>query len=292
MAHIIITESSKKHLIHRATERFKKNAKLASLHIERIKFILETESPDDWRFTRSPVAKFLIYDSQTGFRILGRTYRDIGSDIITKLEEPEFNEQKTKECADAYLNILKKPDAKIVHELKTIYRAGQEISDIKHIYWNERRILSHIIPIDVRRIATRPNAIIDDHQLWVRQEELLNISDADHEYLLFECLTCHGIDKSFVRVYIHDIHGNIKHDESQDFSVYAEPRLLVRHRVPDDFRTATYWNLPTYLDACYLDLDYKRRAFPARVTDKEALLLLRIEMINTKVKEKLAWIER
>ena len=285
MAHIIITDNNRKHLIRRASERFKKNVEVASMHIDRIKSVLGNESPDDWRFTRSPVAKFLIYDSQTGFRILGRTYRDVGSEIIAKLEEPEFNEQKVKESADEYLNILKKPDAKIVHELKTIYRAGQEVSDIKHIYWNEQKILSHIIPIDARRIAARPNAIIDDRQLWVRQEELLSISDADHEYLLFECLTCHGIDKSFVRVYIHDIHGNIKHDESQDFSVHAEPYLAVRHRIPDDFRTATYWNLPTYLDACYLDLDYKRRAFPAQITDKEALLLFRIELINARVKE-------
>lgn len=287
MAHIIITDSSRKHLICRAIERFKKNAEVASMHIARIKSVLENESPDDWRFTRSPVAKFLIYDSQTGFRILGRTYRDVGRDLIAKLEEPEFDDYKVKGIADEYLSAIKRPDARIIHELKTIYKAGQDVSELKNTYLDERKSLLHIIPIDVRRMAARPNAVIEGWELWVRQEELLSIGGASYEYLLFERLMRCGIDKSFVKVYIHDVHGNIKHDDSRNFMAHSEPHFAARHRLPNEFRTATYWSLPTYLDACYLDLDFKRRTFPARVTDKEALLLLRIELVNTKVKEKL-----
>lgn len=289
MAHIIVTDNNRKHLISRAEERFRKDPAAASSHISRIISVLEEKAPDDWRFTRSPVAKFLIYDVDTGFRILGRTYRDIGNDLVTKLEVPTLDDQTVNKLADEYLRAIWEPNTRIIHELKTVYKALQDISDLKHTYRAARRDLSHIVPIDAKRIAARPNAIIQDSELWVRQKELLSIEDSKHEYLLFERLTEDGIDKSHVRVYIYDVHGNIRHDGSMDFAVPSSPHTSPSHGLPSGFHTESYWSLPTYLDARYMDLDYKRRAWPANITGKEALLLLRMELINVKVREKLGF---
>ena len=289
MAHVIVTDNNRKHLISRAEERFREDPATASSHISRIISALEKKAPDDWRFTRSPVAKFLIYDAGTGFRILGRTYRDVGHDLVTKLEAPTLDDQTVRKLADEYLCAIGEPNTRIVHELKTVYKALQDISELKHTYRVARRDLPHIIPIDAKRIAARPNAIIQDSELWVRQKELLSIEDSGHEYLLFERLTQAGIDKSHVRVYIYDVHGNIRHDESKDFAVPSNPHTSLSHGLPSGFHTESYWSLPTYLDVCYMDLDYKRRAWPASITDKEALLLLRMELINVKVREKLGF---
>ena len=289
MAHVMVTDGNRKHLILRAKERFRKDPSTASSHISRIISVLEKKAPGDWRFTRSPVAKFLIYDVDTGFRILGRTYRDIGKHLITELEAPTMDDETVKELADEYLRAIWKPNTQIIHELKTVYRALQDISDLKHTYRAVRRDLPHIVPIDAKRIAARPNAIIEDSELWVRQKELLSIEDSRHEYLLFERLAEDGIDKSHVRVYVYDVHGNIKHDESKDFAVPSNPHISLNHGLPSGFHTESYWSLPTYLDACYMDLDYKRRTSPASIMGKEALLLLRMELINTKVREKLGF---
>jgi hypothetical protein len=286
MAHIIITDSNKEHLLGRANERFNKDEKLAFEHIERIKYVLENESPKDWRFTKRPVAKFLIHDVLTGFRILGRTYRNVGKELIQKLESLELDEKKINEIADKYLGILKNYDSDIVHELKTIYKKGEDISDVKHSYTGERRDLVQIILIDAKRVAARPNAIIEDKELWVRQEELLRIDHPD-EYLLFNRLTCNGIDKSKVRVYKHDAHGNIKHEEKYDYEIDYRSVPLDHNKISSEFRTSKYWSLPTYLDACYMDLDYKREKYPTSLTEKEALLLFRIEALKEIVRRKL-----
>ena len=289
MAYIIVTDNNRKHLISRAEERFREDPAAASSHISRIISVLEKKAPDDWRFTRSPVAKFLVYDVDTGFRILGRTYRDVGSNLVTELETPTLDDQTVRNLADEYLRAIGKPDTRIVHELKTVYKARQDISELKHTYRVTRRELPHIVPIDAKRIAARPNAIIEDSELWVRQKELLSIEDSGHEYLLFERLTQTGIDKSYVRVYVYDVHGNIKHDGSMDYAVPCDPHPSICHGLPGNFHTESYWSLPTYLDAYYMDLDYKRRTWPASITDKEALLLLRMELINVKVREKLGF---
>jgi len=86
MAIIKITKESRKHLICRAQQRFKCSPEDATKYIDSFIKVLKNQSPDDWRFNRSPVAKFLIYDQISGFRILGRTYRDLGKDFLEKLK--------------------------------------------------------------------------------------------------------------------------------------------------------------------------------------------------------------
>jgi len=290
MAHIIVTNSSREHLIFRAKERFGKEANETSQHIDRIKSVLEKESPEDWRFTRSPVAKFLICDTRTDFRLLGRTYRNVGVELVKRLKSSELDDQELKKIAHEYLCAVKDPNAEIVHEIKTIYKAGQDISELKHAYRMARKDLPHIVPINAKRVAARPNAIIDENnELWVRQEEKVSVEDKSCEYLFFERLTCKGIDKSFVRVYIHRDRDKLIHERSMDFKRECLPYFTSSGSgiVPSGFRTATYWSLPIYLDAYYMDLDHKREIAPLKLTGEEALLLFRIEMINAMVRKEL-----
>jgi len=106
MAFIIITEESRKHLICRAQQRLECSPEDATKYIDNFIEVLKNQSPDDWRFTRSPVAKFLIYDQKSGFRILGRTYRDIGKDFLEKLK-----------VAKIAVNSLEKEHQKLIQKL-------------------------------------------------------------------------------------------------------------------------------------------------------------------------------
>jgi hypothetical protein len=101
MATIKITKESRKHLICRAQQRFKCPPEDATKYIDSFIKVLKNQSPDDWRFTRSPVAKFIIYDQKSGFHVLGRTYRNVGRDFLERLkttnlakDSPEKEHQK------------------------------------------------------------------------------------------------------------------------------------------------------------------------------------------------------
>ena len=74
-------------MICRAKKCFKYSVKDPNGYIDNFIKVLDNQSPDDWRFTRSPVVKFLIYDPKSGFRILGRTYRRVGHDFLEKRKE-------------------------------------------------------------------------------------------------------------------------------------------------------------------------------------------------------------
>ena len=241
MANILVTEKNMEHLLCRAKLRFKKNADLAKSHIDRIISVLKNDAPDDWRFTRSPVAKFLILDTETGFRILGRSYRDVGKDIVERLYSPVLEIKTLNKLADEYLMYIGTPNVPIIHELKTIYKAGQDISELKYSYRNAFRELMHIIPLDAKKIAARPNAVIDGNELWVRQQELLGSENPNQEYLFLERLTQEGIDKSLVRVYMHDENGNIEHLDGEDFAIPYKHPLSKGHGLSSMFRSESYW---------------------------------------------------
>lgn len=291
MAYITI-EKTKSHLIERMKGRFNHSDKEAIDNINRIKEILETQSPEDWRFTTSPIAKFLVWDEKTGLRIVGRTYRDIGDKLAEKMKNPLLFQNKKKakyilySLQKEYLELIKRPDLKIIHELKTVFSRGQEITEFKHSYRSARIFLPHIIPIDAKRIATRPNAIINKNQKLVsRQNEFLNIGNSKEEFLLFEKLTSQGIDKSIAYIYIHDRNGNIKFKES--FKRASNPLYLISSTLLPHFRTVSYWSLPTYVDAEYLDIKYKKEQFPSKITSEEALFLVRMDMIYAKIRNQL-----
>jgi len=295
MALIKVTPESRQHLVDRAQKRFKCSGKDASQYIDSFIKVLQDQAPNDWRFTHSPVARFLVYDEKSGFRFLGRTYRDTGQDFLNTLKQttlpdkspPTQHQKLIKELAHQYLHLLQDADVVIVHELKTIYSKDKDLAELKHSYRVIHQDLSHLIPVDARRIATRPNAIVTkDSELWVRQNEWIKIPQ-DVDYLLFQQLTREGVDKSSVRIYSHDRNGNM-----ELLSYNAPHRRQVpplRPGLPDGLHTESYWNLPTCVDAVYLDLKYKSEQFPVSLTEEESLLKFRIELIIDYLKEEFGW---
>jgi len=295
MAQIELSKKSREHIIYRAKQRFKCSDKDSNDYIDNFIKVLKEQSPDDWRFTKSPVAKFLFYDQKSGFRILGRTYRRVGHDFLENLKmikmnnnTPQKDHQKvTQKLAERYLKIIQNPNAEIIHELKTIYDQKMDIGELKHFYKSARIDLSHLIPINAKRIATRPNAIVTEkNELWVRQKELIKIPQ-EIDYLFFERLTKEGIDKSSVHIYTHDTQGNITlYDKYQ---VYKEEIIVTKKVSLKGFRTASYWSLPAYIDAIYLDLKYKSEKSPISLTEEELLLKFRIELIINFLKMEMGW---
>ena len=288
MAYVTI-EKTEGHLVERAEGRFNRAKEEAAMCVQRIKKGLEEQAPDDWRFTTSPVARFLIWDESTDFRIVGRTYRDSehGRNVLRELGRPSL---KVEALVEEYLRLIREPDARICHELKTILKRGRDITQLKQSYRLARVFLPHVIPIDARRVATRPNAVLTrEQELWVRQNELLSLDDdKTEEYLVFERLTPRGLDKSTIRICTHDLQGSLEFCES--IAGDPSPLYLSRHNLPSAFRTASYWSLPTYVDAVYMDLLYKAERYQegkaaSDLTPEEALLLLRIETLHAKVRD-------
>ena len=162
MAKIIVSQANRQHLLERVKKRFneKYTEEEANKHLDTIIEILKEQSPDDWRFTTSPVAKFLIHDHKSGFRILGRTYRNVGEGFLKELGKNQADRQnivKTKKdervegLANDYLELIKNPNADIVHELKTVYQRDMDIAELKHFYQTPRINLCHLIPVSAKK---------------------------------------------------------------------------------------------------------------------------------------------
>jgi hypothetical protein len=265
----------------------------AKKYIKNFIKVLEEQSPDDWRFTRSPVAKFLIFDQESGFHILGRTYREAGIDFLkklskTKLDKKNIDEDEkgntVKDLANEYLTIIQTPNARIMHELKTIYKKDMDIGELKHYYKLARKDLPHLIPVNAKKVAARPNAIVTkDSELWVRQKELIKIPQ-QIDYLFFERLTEKGIDKSNVRIYSHD--NNCKIVFVEEYTACKES-MTFDYQKKEKMHTSSYWSLPTYVDAVYIDLKYKSEKSPFSLTKEEALIKFRIESISDYLKKQI-----
>jgi hypothetical protein len=202
------------------------------------------------------------------------------------LKAESLTPQDLDSVAQDYASLLLNPECKIYHVLKTIYKKGQDLSEEKKIFSTITSGLLHTIPINAKRVASRPNAIIKNGEIWVRQGEYLDLSSeikaSYQEYLSFENLTPEGIDKSIIHYYTFDKQGNLKFDSEVKQSVgkiSSKPNKMVSSR------TQSYWTLPTYVDAVYIDLTDAAQKWQGDqdpqnyIEPEDTLLLLRIEKL-------------
>jgi len=276
MANILINKT-KGHLVRRARERFGLSDEQAKGLIQQVKETLEKQAPEDWRFTVSPTAIFFVaYDPEDkDVRFVGRSYRDCGdkgSRIVDGLKVKSLTPQDLNSLAQQYVSLLLSPRCQIYHELKTIYRKGQDLSEEKTIFSMVTSALTHIVPVGAKRVASRPNAIIRNGEIWARQGEYLDLSSETRahyqEHLIFERLTPKGVDKSIIHCYTLNKQGNLKFDHELKrsmVSIGSTPGKGICGR------TQSYWTLPTYVDAVYMDLKYAAEHWQGDTQPEECL---------------------
>lgn len=307
MAYIKINDYNTAHLIKRAKERYSSFQELevqrVKDHIYRIINILENQAPDDWRFTRNPTAIFIILDEKTKLRILGRSYRDVGEGIIEEIKKLQGSFSSSADEAHQldkvgamYMEAIKKPGAKICHALKTCPRKDAPISLAKDIFLAVKDNLLHCVPLEAKRSAARPNALITvEDELWVRQDEWVNPGERNQEYLLFQRLLHEGIDKSVIRVYSHNSSkGEIKFVDEKKYKGIKQPLILQiektfwkNQRNPGDFHTESYWYLPIYPEFKVMDLKYKKIKNPTIMNGEDLFILSIWDEITKRIKVKL-----
>lgn len=266
MAYIEIDEA---HILERIKGRY--NEVECNEVLNRVKNALEQQAPEDWRFTVSPTARFFVIDYKTQIKILGFSYRNFGKEIIEEIRK-NILENTTKNIinnlkyyVDQYTNALSQPDIRIIHQLRTAYPKKEgEIGEEKLIYTSIKEKLAHIIPIREKKIAARPNAIvIEENELWVRQYlNWMDMNNPNKEYFLFEQLTENGINKARRKIFSYTINGDIKEESlllgchhGQEFCF----QNINKEILSLNFRADSYWTLPTYLDRCLMDLEFRER---------------------------------
>ncbi|MEO0081824.1 MAG: hypothetical protein ABIL25_05985 [candidate division WOR-3 bacterium] len=258
----LIVDPDKKHLIERACQRRRLSKEQADKVIQKLVQTVSEQAPDDWRFTTSPVAKFIIAYEPGGpdCRFIGRTYRDHngrGSALVQRLKAETVSELELQVARDEYRSLLEDPECDIFHELKTCYEPKQDLSDEKQFFEGMKLLVPHVVPMQAKQVAQRPNAIVDKGELWVRQGEFANVADEVSgnrwDRLLFVRLTKNGLDPSRQRVYKIDCQGTLRLEQEQEYEdVVPVPRL----RPAGALRSQGYWMVPTYVDAVFIDLTY------------------------------------
>lgn len=301
MNNIILNE---KHLVERALERNGICQEKSKEHFRNLMKILKELIPEDWRFTVSPTAYFLISyqpEEKFDYRILGRSFRDkvdnsknggtLGKEIILGLRSPVLKRKELEALAKKYLELLNCCDCVIFHELKTILKKNAGISQEKNLQKTILGTIPQIVPLSEKRLANRPNAVILGEEIWVRQGEYLNPDSKPlKEYLVFHRLFKEGVDKSRVKIFSLDEQGNLKEYPSENFAGKenikgTEAKKL--WRLNDNLRSQSYWTLPTFVDALYWDLLYKKGHWVEVVSpdpeeeiglnQRESFLLCRLE---------------
>lgn len=273
MAYIKVDNESRDHILKQIKERYPSfNGEPV---LSRMINTLKTQAPDDWRFTISPSARFFVVDRATKVKILGYSYKDFGKDIGQEIQKyiEEDNTSaiygRLKQFIKVYIEGLKRIDLDIIHELKTAYPPEEgEIAEEKRIMIKSKEEMSHAILIKEKKFSARPNAVVlgdgEVGELWVRQSlNWININNPNLEYLYFERLTPQGINKAQRKVFSYDMKGvlipldmpgcpqkALVCGPAVDKSVFKSPR---------EFRSDTYWMLPTYLDNRYIGLDFRER---------------------------------
>jgi hypothetical protein len=265
MANII---ADKYHIINQAKERYR--IENFALILDRVINTLESQAPEDWRFTISPAARFFVVDFESQVKILGFSYRDAGVEVVKEIQqniiENKIENLEFDRYINSYLQNLRDPSKKIIHHLRTAYpKTKGEIGEEKRILTTIKSQISHIIPIQEKKFSARPNAIVmTNGKLWVRQHyNWMDMSNPNKEYFLFEQLTYEGINKSQRKIFSYAINGDVKEVCTLKGcpNNYGEcfPKIKKDDYLSISFKTDSYWTLPTFLDRRLLDLEFRER---------------------------------
>ncbi len=259
------------HILQQIRERYKLDNPRPLL--DRVMAALQEQAPEDWRFTQSPAARFFVVDLATQVKILGVSYRDWGREIVHQVQQAVRADQvaevigKLSQYSEGYVQGFYLPDLAVYHELMTAYpRQRGEIGEKKRMLAASKEQLEHAVPLQSKKLAARPNAIVvSATELWVRQHlNWVNLSNPNKEYYLCERLTPQGINKCRRRIFSYTSNGDVR---LEDIPVTGCPQpsseCYLHLAKPPEFsqayRTDAYWTLPTYLDRRLLDLDFRER---------------------------------
>lgn len=305
-----ISSRSREHLRKRIIDRYKRaEAKAdyekaladADAMIDRVKSFLEQHTPEDWRFTESPSSRFFIVDEKTQAKFMGLSYRDSqkGREILDFIQKNIRNAQhitsSLPDRVEEYKADVTDPSLPIIHDLRTVYKKGEKatIGEELKLFKKARGNLSHTIPLQSKRIASRPNAVLGtDGELWVRQYlNWVSMDPNDKEYYLFFTLRKEGLDRCRFTVFSHTSNGDLKrvgeprelrctgyHDSLGEIRKQFEPESEQEGKTdPTRVRSESYWKVPTCVDRRYIDLDFKERYTrkglnPGEIPESESFL--------------------
>jgi hypothetical protein len=253
-------------------DRMKCSAADAQAALSTLKTAIQKGLPHDWRFTRHPSGFFLICDVAFGIKYFGMSFRsspldeelkrDIDAFRLNKdnpIEAKRWNENIAR-LKIKFQEIIQYPESEVCHEIKTVYEPGWGIHEIQKGYEELKKHGGRPLSINLEREAFRPNAILLDSEIWARQDVWIQLNKPDLEYLLFERLTMHGLDKACIKVFAFHTSGVL--EPSRGIPISPRPVYLPRRKPPNEyagFHTESYWSLPTEIEKTYLDLLFKQR---------------------------------
>jgi len=264
MAYIIVNEN---HIINQIVQRYKLEIEYAKSILKEIVATLKQQAPDDWRFTISPSARFFVVHLPSQVKILGFSYKEAGADIVRAIQKSIKNNTihniNLDRFVNMYLEALNNSNLKIIHHLRTAYpKEKGEIGEEKRIISSLKRELSHIILFQEKKFSSRPNALIIKGQLWVRQQyNWIDMRNYNKEYFLFKQLTPKGIDETKRKIFLYTINGDVKEEADLPGCRHSFNCFLTISKPENsgNFRTDSYWSLPTYIDRRLLDLEFRER---------------------------------
>jgi hypothetical protein len=261
------------HLIQRTAERVRANdgtpMRVTVGDFERWRLALESNCPDDWRFTQRASDFILAIVTTRGIiKMLGKSWRWTRADnwlqreisaLVNSNAQGESLDQKISQLSEGFLNSETFTDATICHQLSSVLAPWMPpTTDLDRM--NASRGKQTVSPILAqskveRNLAQRPNALlIEDRdgncEVWVRQGNpyIRAFSGAEKSisFCIFAKLTPDGIDDSVPgQVWKVTGGGALQKAGSAECHPTARP---TPDQIPNGFRSVNYWHVPSHLE--------------------------------------------
>lgn len=329
MCTFVLSRQARKHVLDRICERFLNSRRSdeecrvqAQELLRDCMKALRAQTPDDWRFTRSPAAHFFIsivdrnlnappgVISEQQLKLLGGSYRrgEAGMELESRLKRlakqlhsrglpvsgrvgPSDVREELAALRSLYLQDLQDSAAPVVHELKTAYGAAEDIAQRRRAKRQSLQAYRHTMVLRSMNLAglhaALPNALLceehegqRDYRLWVRQGDnwwapQLRGKKRAQEVALFVPLRREGLDAHEAQLWSFDTDGRIRRVDGACGTFSAQGKC----QTPKGFRSESYWNLPTRLDALWLDYDYRHRECVPQLSGEEIVTYVVINWI-------------